>query len=257
MPFEPVTAANLSDAAADQIRTLIATDVLRPGDQLPGERELADRMQVSRTSIRSALQSLVSEGMLISRHGSGFRVSDEIGQALVDPLVRLLENAPDAISDYLQFRAILEGDSAGAVAEKAGPEELTEIERLHLEMQSADRGGDRDRAAALDVEFHMAIVETTGNVVSIQIARSLHELLRRSIQRSHGLVYDDPAARTDLINQHARIVVAIKSRDGDGARAAMRDHLAYQEALIKRKTDEDLRRATAGKRKSWAMETQR
>ncbi|MEM6497433.1 MAG: GntR family transcriptional regulator, partial [Pseudomonadota bacterium] len=79
MPFERIVATNLSEEAAEQIRKLIVTDVLRPGDQLPGERELADRMGISRTSIRSALKVLQSEGLLLTRQGAGLRVADDIG----------------------------------------------------------------------------------------------------------------------------------------------------------------------------------
>ena len=75
MPFEPIVAPNLAAAAASQIRELIAKDVLRPGDQLPGERDLSTQMGISRTSLRAGLQTLMAEGLLVSKHGSGLYVA--------------------------------------------------------------------------------------------------------------------------------------------------------------------------------------
>ena len=254
MPFTPVDAPNLASAAADQIRQLIALDVLGPGDALPGERELADRMGISRTSIRTALQGLVTEGLLVSRHGSGLRVAETLGATVSDPLLQLLDSVPQAFEDFLSFRAMFEGECAADVAERANPAERAEIRSAHEAMQMAIEREDLDSAAQADVEFHMAIVEATGNVVSIQLARSLHELLRRGVEWSHRLTRDDPAAVSELVAQHARVLDAIDSRDAGAARQAMRDHLAFQRDLLLRQEAEDRRRVLAQKRRAWALE---
>lgn len=85
-PFTAVNAPNVSAAAAAQIRELIACDVLRPNEPLPGERDLAKQMEISRTSIRGASQMLVTEDLLISKRGDDLRVAAELGKTVKDPV---------------------------------------------------------------------------------------------------------------------------------------------------------------------------
>lgn len=254
MPFSRVSAPNLADAAAHQIRELIALDVLGPGDALPGERDLAEQMGISRTSLRAALQTLVSEGLLVTRQGAGLRVVDGLGATLADPLVTLLESVPDALSDYLRFRMILEGAAACEAAERAQAEERAEIERAHDWMQEAVEAGDLKKAATADADFHMAVVEATHNVVSIQVARSLHTILLSGVERSHRLTNHDPAAWADLAAQHTPIRDAILAGDGPAAEQAMVRHLGFQEDLLKREAVDARRRDVARKRAIWARQ---
>ncbi len=257
MPFKPIDAPNLAAAAAAQIRDLIAADVLRPGDPLPGERELAQRMGISRTSLREALQVLVSEDLLVSRHGSGLWVSEGVGRALLDPLVDLLDASPDAVFDYLDFRALFEGEAAALVAERATEAERQEIARIAAQMAAARESADQAAEVELDTEFHMAIVEATGNRVTIQIARSLQELLRRGVERHHALVYDEPAERAELLAQHQAINAAIQAGEAAAARAAVRSHFAHLAAVVRRKEEEGRRQALVEQRRAWAEEREK
>lgn len=257
MPFSQVEAPNLSDAAAAQIRDLIAADVLRPGDALPGERELAERMGVSRTSIRAALQTLSAEGLLVVRQGSGLRVAEGLGAALADPLARLIESAPEAFRDYLRFRAVLEGAAAAEAAERATPNDLAVIAQAQDDMAAAISAAQLDAAARADADFHMAIVEAGGNVVAIQVARSLVDLLRGGVARSHRLAQETPDSWRAIAAQHEAVLNAIRSRDGPGAAEAMRAHLAFQEQLHARRVDEARRADVASKREAWRDERRR
>lgn len=254
MPFSPVNAPNLSDAAATQIRELIALDILRPGDVLPGERDLATRMGISRTSVRSALQALISEGVLVSQHGSRLRVAEDLGRAIADPLVQILESAPNVIDDYLSFRAMLEGECAAHVAERRTAIECDEIEHAHYAMQTAVENNDLGAAARADIEFHMLIVEMAGNVVSIQISRALQQLLQRGVKRSHELSSSDPSTWAELVKQHTVILNAIKSGNPETARKTMRSHLQFQKDLQQRDADYRHRRSLVEKRRAWATE---
>lgn len=103
-PFTAVNAPNDSAAAAAQIRELIARDVLRPNDPLPGERDLAKQMEISRTSIRGASQMLVTEDLLISKRGDDLRVAAELGKTVKDPVLKLFETVPDTTVHYLAYR---------------------------------------------------------------------------------------------------------------------------------------------------------
>lgn len=255
MPFKQIAAPNLAAAAAAQIRQLIVDDVLRPGDQLPGERDLSARMGVSRTSLRAALQTLIAEGLLISRHGASLRVADTVGAAVSDPLTVLLQSMPDAVFDYLRFRAMLEGECAALAAEHATEPERQAIHAILSQMEAAQASLDPAREAVLDTEFHMAIVEAAGNRVAIQVVRSLHELLRRGIAESRALVYGDKVARDALLDQHRIIADAIARGNADAARRALHDHLRFVEQTARAKADESERHELAERRRAWAEET--
>lgn len=257
MSFIPVTAPNITAAIIAQIRELIASDVLQPGDQLPGERELAVRMDVSRTSIRSALQALVTEGLLVSRHGSGFKVSTAIGRSLSDPLLNLLESSDDAISDYLRFRKLIEGESVSEVAQDASNEEKKEIRRLHEMMCAAFEAGEFAKISDLDTDFHMALLEATGNFVTIQVARSLQDVLSHAIEQSHQFFLTDEKELKIILAQHEDIVRAIEEGSSNKAKRALHKHLEYQEILWKKKQDLDRRDNLSVKRKSWSLEVKR
>lgn len=255
MPFKQIAAPNLAAAAAAQIRQLIVDDVLRPGDQLPGERDLSVRMGVSRTSLRAALQTLIAEGLLVSRHGAALRVAETVGAALSDPLTVLLQSTPEAVFDYLRFRAMLEGECAALAAEYATDPERQAILAILGKMEAAQSASNPAQEAALDTEFHMAIVEAAGNRVAIQVVRSLHELLRRGIAESRSLVYGDKAARDALLDQHRAVADAIADGNADAARKALHDHMRFVEQTTRTRADEAERNELSERRRVWAEET--
>ncbi len=255
MTFEPITSPNLAEAAAGQIRKLIAQDVLHPGDQLPGERDLADMMGISRTSLRAGLHMLVAEGLLISRQGAGLFVAKDLGKSLADPLVALLESSADAVQDYLGFRMMLEGDCAAFVAENGTTAEKDRIAEIHKLLSDAAQANDDALTAELDKAFHMALVETTGNIVAIQVARSLSALLEHSVAQSHEVAYGQAGGRDAILEQHSAILTAIKASDPDAARQALRAHLAHFGALFRKAADAEARERTVEKRMAWDNRT--
>lgn len=251
MPFRPVRSESIAEATAAQIRELIAEDVLRPGDRLPSERELAELMRVSRTSLREAVKALISEKLLESRRGSGLFVSAQIGDDLVSPLRSLIEAKPSAIEDYIAFRRMLEGECAATAAKSATKIERARILGLLQQLEEAAADNDHRAEAALDTEFHMAIVEAARNVVAIQVARSLLDLLRQGIGYSRGLVFDDAEARAKLLDQHRVIAKAIEAGDAMKARRAMHGHLDFVVQTLQRKRTEMGARALARRRTAW------
>ena len=109
MPFQKVLPEKISAAIVRQIELLILRGILRPGERLPSERDLAERLGVSRPSLRDALADLQDQGLLVARAGSGIFVADVLGSAFSPALVRLMGNHDTAMSDYLSFRRDMEG----------------------------------------------------------------------------------------------------------------------------------------------------
>ena len=109
MPFRPVSSEKLSHAVVRQIEELILRGILRPGERLPAERELSERLGVSRPSLREAVADLQERDLLVSRAGAGIFVTEALGSAFSDTLVQLFARHDEAIFDYLDFRRDMEG----------------------------------------------------------------------------------------------------------------------------------------------------
>ena len=116
MPFQPVRMEKLSQGVIRQIELLILRGLLRPGERLPSERELAERMGVSRPSLREAIAGLQERGLLVTRAGAGVYVADMLGSAFSEALVRLFSSHEEAVFDYVSFRRDLEGMAAERAA---------------------------------------------------------------------------------------------------------------------------------------------
>lgn len=112
MSYKSVRQPKLSDVIMQRIEEMILDGALSPGQRLPPERELAEQFEVSRPSLREALQKLVAKGLLVSRQGGGTWVADSLGSGLSDPLLDLFRTHPEAQYDLLEFRHALEGVSA-------------------------------------------------------------------------------------------------------------------------------------------------
>ena len=104
MPFRPVQPDKLSAAVIRQIEQLILRGILRPGERLPPERELSERMGVSRPSLRDAVGALQETGLLTAKPGAGVYVADVLGSAFAPALTELFARHDEAVFDYLSFR---------------------------------------------------------------------------------------------------------------------------------------------------------
>lgn len=248
MPFEKIDSPRLSDAVARQIETLILQGVLRPGERLPGERELAERMGVSRPSLREALAAMQADGLLIPRKGAGVFVAEVLGSAFPPALVRLIARHPQAADDYLTFRKDLEGLAAERAAQAAGPADLEVLDRITHAMVQAHAQPDAQTEAALDADFHMAIVEASHNLIALHMMRVMQDLLRQGMLFNRARIFSNTDLRDRILDQHKAINAALQARDGAGARAALEDHLdlVARSLMLQRREDEDA--AVAGLR---------
>lgn len=227
MPFEKIPAEKLSHAVVRQIEGLILQGVLRPGERLPAERELAETMGVSRPSLREALAEMQQSGLLVPRAGSGVFVAEVLGSAFSPALIRLISEHDRAASDYLAFRRDLEGLAAERAARVAGDGDLAVIDQSFRRMEAAHAQNDPERDAALDVDFHMAIVEAGHNVIALHMMRSMQDLLHKGVLYNRAQVFGLTATKDLLLAQHAAINEALQRRDGPGARKMVEAHLDY------------------------------
>lgn len=227
MPFTPIAPEKLSHSIQRQIEALILQGILRPGDRLPAERDLAERLGVSRPSLREALADLQTAGLVTTRAGAGVFVADVLGSAFSPALTRLISAHPDAARDYLAFRTDLEGLAAERAARQATDSDLAVIAAVLTRMEAAHEAHDHELESTLDVEFHMAIVEASHNIIALHMMRSMYDLLREGVFYNRARMFGAANMRGALLDQHRAINAALQARDGGTAREAVAIHLDF------------------------------
>jgi GntR family transcriptional repressor for pyruvate dehydrogenase complex len=227
MPFQKVEAEKLSGAVVRQIEGLILRGILRPGDRLPPERDLSERLGVSRPSLREAVAELQAGGLLTARAGAGIYVADVLGSAFSPALVRLLSGHEEAVLDYVAFRRDIEGLAAARAAEAGSDTDLALIDAIMGKIDAAHSKRSPEEEARLDVEFHMAIVEASHNVITLHMMRATMDLLREGVFYNRQLMFRQRSVRDRLLAQHRAINDALQARDGARARAAIETHLDF------------------------------
>ncbi|MGB3176914.1 MAG: FCD domain-containing protein [Albidovulum sp.] len=232
MPFQKVEPEKLSHTVRRQIETLILQGILRPGERLPSERELSDRLGVSRPSLREAVAELQEVGLLTSRAGAGIYVAEVLGSAFSPALVKLFASHDEAVFDYLSFRRDLEGLAAERAARLGSETDLQVVAAIFQKMDSAHLKRNPDDEARLDAEFHMAIIEASHNVVMLHMMRAMFDLLRQGVFYNRQIMFKQRTTRGALLDQHRAINTAIQARDPAGARAAVEAHLTYVEQAL-------------------------
>lgn len=223
MPFEKIQSEKLASTVVRQIELLILRGILRPGERLPAERDLAERMGVSRPSLREALAELQKNGLLTSRPGAGVYVAEVLGSAFSPALVRLFSAHDEALFDALSFRRDMEGLAAERAA-RLGSD--TDLEVIHSALRRLE-GANGEEAARRDADFHMAILDASHNVVLQHMMRSMYELLAKGVFYNRQVVFSRNSTRDELMVQHRSIDAALQARDPAAARAAVEAHLDY------------------------------
>jgi GntR family transcriptional repressor for pyruvate dehydrogenase complex len=232
MPFEKVQSEKLSTSVIRQIELLIMRGILRPGERLPSERELSERLGVSRPSLRDALADLQDRELLESRAGAGVFVADVLGSAFSESLVKLFASHDEAVFDYISFRRDLEGLAADRAARLGSDTDLAVINTLFNKMETAHTKRNPDEEAQLDADFHLSIIEASHNVIMLHMMRSMYQLLREGVFYNRQMMFKQRTTRDTLLDQHRAINSALQSRDPAGARVAVEAHLNYVEASL-------------------------
>ena len=214
-----VTKISISEEIAKQIMDLISRGELKPGDHLPSERELCKDFGASRSSLREALRCLSIVGVLNARVGDGTSVAAD-GEKFLRKIIewRLITEQHD-IENLLVVRMALEGVSAANTARRAPPEQIENLRKLVSRMQASLK--DEKTFAEVDLEFHIALAEASGNV----LVSDLIALIRSQLVKALHKVLVVPHALPQAYQEHCAIFEAIERRDPDGARKAMQAHL--------------------------------
>lgn len=207
----------LYHSVADQILQMINDGAFPPGSRLPGERELAERFDVSRVTIREAEIALQALGHLSIKTGSGVYVLDRSsGENGSLPAVSPFE--------LTEARLMFESEATALAARQISDSSLATLDELIGRMSSTDPADEEDSQSA-DREFHLEIAAASGNAAVQYVIETLWKMRTQipEIRQVHADICAEEDAG-DRGSEHAEILKALKNRDPDAARSAMQDH---------------------------------
>lgn len=232
IPIKPIKPKRISDQVFDQIRELIYRGKLKPGEKLMTERELARAMNVSRTTIRDAIQRLAAIGLIAQKQGQGTFVKT-MDEALNTPLAKAMEAQNASLMDLLEVRMGLECNAAAQAAKRADETDIKAMNQSIIEMIEEVKSGRIGSEA--DTAFHMAIAYAAKNPLHILIMRNFYDYLFHGIKENLASLYEEPGNIDEIQKQHKAILEAIKGRDPLQAYNAMRKHIGYVMEFFKGK----------------------
>jgi len=246
--MEPVRNLKLADAIAEHLEQLILEGALRPGEKLAAERELAEKLEVSRPSLREALEKLQARG-LIETSKSGTHVTQFMA-SLTEPLAAMLQSNEEALVDYLEYRGLVEGEAARLAAVRATDVEREAIRKNLEAMRAAHKLDDPSAEANVDADLHILIYEAAHNLVLLHVMRAFSEMLRGDVFYNRHQLYVRPGVRDLLLEQHLAIGEAIVSGQADKAAEAAMNHIRTTAATLEEIRQEQTRVARALRRMS-------
>lgn len=236
MEFTPVKTRRIYEDIVEQIKQFITGGELKPGDKLLAEREMAERLQVSRVSVREAIKALEMLGFVDIRPGDGTFVRDTNTDDIIRPLAMFLAVERNSLLDMFEVRRIFETATAGLAADRADSEEVEEIRTLLEKMKEGLNLQDSEKGEEFDTAFHYAVAEATHNSLLTKLFRTVSEEFAKAISTARRQLFLDSTDNAQkIIDQHTRIYKAIKARDSSGASEAMLEHLTYAELELRKR----------------------
>jgi GntR family transcriptional repressor for pyruvate dehydrogenase complex len=216
------------EAVMRRIESSLLDGSFAANTRLPAERLLADRYDVSRNTIREAIQRLAARGLLRSRQGSGVFVTDQLRTGLASPWGQLVADHPAVRNDVLEFRRVLEGATAYFAALRGTEEDCARI-RTQLEaLEAARRINDQASEAAADTKLHEAIALASHNTMFLHQHTSVITMLREHITlNGNSLRALESSMADQLLLQHRTICGAICAHRPEEARTAMQTHIDF------------------------------
>ena len=238
----------LADHVVEKLLALVQARGIQPGQRLPAERQLATELGVSRTSVREAIQKLISQGVLATRRGAGTYVQSsapaEWLQEAMGPLVRLINDDQHYRYDVLETRHALESSTAWLAAQRATAEDKAHIKRCFDVMVQHQQDGHSELAARADAQFHLAIAEASHNLVLVQVMQSLFKVVLSTVAHNRHVMFRLSAPRTvqELTLQHQSLMQAILDGDPQRARECIGEHLEHVRVSLQQLDEDQARR---------------
>ncbi len=218
--YKVVRTSRLYEQIVQQIEESVLKGTLKPGDQLPAERELAQSLGVSRTAVREAVKTLREKGLVEAYSGRGTFITDGTSQAARQSFDLMIKVGQQEGSPHLaELRLILEPGIAALAASRIQEPEIVAMREAVAVMDRAQR--DPEAYIEADLDFHLALAEAAGNPLILSLIDSIVGLLRE--QRIRIFNVEGGPQRGQI--HHKRILEAVERHDPELARSTMRAHL--------------------------------
>lgn len=215
---------NMSQRVSLEIVQIILDEHLQPGDKLPNEAALAERLGAGRSTVREAIKQLASRNIVSVRQGSGTYVTGQPGM-VEDPLgLTFVQDKPQLARDLLEIRFMIEPTVAQMAAQRADTEDIARISRLCDEVEQLIEAG-QDHTGA-DIEFHRAIALSSKNIVVPRLIPIINSSIPLFIDLTGNML------GSETLSTHRRLVGAIATHDAIQAHDAMYLHLVYNREKI-------------------------
>lgn len=218
MGIQPIKKKSISNEVLDQIKDQIISGEWAPGTKIPGEIELTQMFGVSRISVREAIHRLVGMGVLTVRRGEGTFVTEMLPQEYFNSLLPMLMIEGASLLEILEFRAIIEIQSARLAALRADEEDIKRMEEILKRMEQNQN--DFGKFALEDLNFHTAIALATRNKVLIKVNAIIHDMLKTAMEE----IVNVSGSKGGLY-YHSRLLEAIRNRDDKTAAEIMQVHI--------------------------------
>lgn len=223
LELKPIKTRKIYEEIAEQLRKQVAAGKLKPGDRLPSERELAERLQVSRASVREALSALEMMGLVEVRSGEGTYVRHVNMDSVVAPLAWVLALEKDTVEQLMEVRKILETQAVSLAAERAEESEMEEMaEALEIMRQDLEAG---ELGEMADHSFHFAITRATHNQILVRLMNSISDTMHQTLKISRRKMFSSKPMLEKLYHEHVAIFAAVRDHDPKRARQDMLAHL--------------------------------
>jgi DNA-binding FadR family transcriptional regulator len=214
-----------SDVIAAELKTFIANGHYVPGEKLPSERALAESLAISRVSIRSALQLLKAQGLVVSKPGGGGTFVASPVEGASNPLYELVTNCSENLNDLFLVNTHLDAWGIRRAAERITEEQVMQLRELVRDYQTVC--GDSKKLSMLDKKIHMEIAQITKSAIYINLTLLTRDVLNQVLETHRIQIFDDLVHAAQIGRRNCLLIEALAEHDPDKAEKIMRERRLY------------------------------
>lgn len=222
--FTPIKNTTVSEKIVEQIKEMLLNGNLNKGDKLPSERQLAETLQVSRSSVREALKELEMMGLIEVKQGEGNFIKENFEDILFEPFSTIFLIKESNAKEILELRNIIEKGTASLAAERITKEELKDLRNI---LGAAEKSNSEEELAELDIIFHYKISQASKNFLLQSILNAVSSLIETSIKDIRKNILIKEEHKEIIKEQHINIYNALENNDPKAAEIAMANHICF------------------------------